>query len=128
MPYVVYSDSNDLGESTVGQVEDMQELIKVENPQTDIEAIQLYPKICAIYLQPIMLFEKYDYKKALKYAETVEKEIDFKTVINMGAFFFKRLHDLLTGLSHNAPKTNRLKKKLKRAYGNLVQRLDSMLH
>lgn len=128
LPYVVYSDTNDLGECSVGQVEDIQEVIKIAEPKTDIDVIKLYPKICAIYLQPIINHEDYDYKKALNYAEELETTLDFKTTLNMGAFFLQRLHDLTSGLNPDVLKVNRVKKKWKRALGNLVQRLDSILH
>jgi len=128
MPYVMYSDTNDLGECSVGQVEDMQEFIRSVNPKTDLDVIKLYPTICAIYLQPIIKHEDYDYKKALNYAKELEAALDFKTTLNMGAFFLMRLSDLTNGLNPDVLKVKQVKKKWKQVFGNLVQRLGSILH
>lgn len=126
LPYVNYSDSFDMGKCEVGQVEDMKALISKHNPKTDHDVISLYPKLCAIYLQPVLKFEDYDYDKSMCLVDEYS-EIDFKTITNMGAFFFRRLNGLTFGLPKRWQKLHSLKRKSKRVFGNLAQRLASML-
>lgn len=133
LPWVSYYDNFDLGGCNVEQVADMQQYITSKQKElkeedlTDLDVVKMFPVVCAIYLQPIVQGEKYDYNKALKYANVIESKLDFKTVYNMGAFFLKKLNALINGYQIESPNQNTLKKRFKLAFMNLVQRLVSIL-
>ena len=127
LPWLNYYDDFDLGGCSVGQVEDMSQVIKDRNAQTDLEVIEIYPKIVAIYLQPLFQPKDYSYVMAMKFAQTVEEDIDFKTVYNMGLFFLTRLSGSIAGSQNGSLPARSMKTKSVRALGGWVQRLVSML-
>lgn len=123
----------DLGNCSTGQVEDMRETLKKHNLKEDaapIEVFEVYPKICAIYLQPILKPQKpdepYDYQVAMEYVDTIEK-IDFKTIYLMGNFFLWKLNGLVNGSQTAWQKHPSSLTKLKRALNAWGKRLASML-
>lgn len=127
LPFVVYNDPYDLGNATIGAVEDIKvafsSAIKdIEEPRM-IDYMSAYPTVCAIFLQTI---KGYDYDKAMKLVSDCE-ELDFKTVYNMGNFFLNRLQSLRSGYQIKLYLANTIRKKLWRAYWILTQRLASML-
>lgn len=127
LPYVNYADHFDLGQCTVGQVEDMKSKLKNKKFKNDIETIEIFPVLCAIYLQPIIDNSNYDSKRINKITEKIEKELDFKTVINMGNFFLQRLHVLVNGQMKELRRAHSLRMRLRLAFSNLLQRLVSLL-
>ena len=125
LPYVNKKDKFDLGGCEVGQVEDMKALIQetVNDNLTDWDIINIYPKFCGIYLQPILQGKEYDYESAMYYSKQLRKELDFKTVVNMGAFFLWRLSDLVNGSQNDKPKLSTLLRKLRpglKTWGRLL--------
>ena len=133
LPWVSYYDKFDLGGCNVEQVADMQAFITNQHKEigqdnlTDLDVVKMFPAICAIYLQPIIHSETYDYDKAILYSRVIKSTLDFKTVYNMGAFFLMKLQGLINGSDKELQKQNTLRMRFKRAYWNLVQRLVSIL-
>ena len=127
VPFVVYNDKFDLGNTSVGAIEDMKATIKrvtegIETPSV-LEYMQAYPEMVAIYLQSL---KGYDYNKAMAMVEDV-KQVDFKTVYNIGNFFLWRLGGLRNGFHLKLSQQNTLIVKLQRAYWILMQRLVGIL-
>lgn len=134
-PFVSYADEFDLGQCEVGQVEDMLALIVKMNKEfigdeerelTDIELIQIFPYLVAIYIQRI-LDGKYIGKKAIKLVDRVKEELSFKEITCMGAFFLNRLTYLKNGSMKELKRRNSIQRKLKLALKNLIQRMVSIL-
>ena len=128
IPDVDDSDRFDLGKATVGQVEDMKMVLQSRQNELkdDLAVIKIYPEICAIYLQPLVLKKEYDYDAAMLYAKHLESNCDFKTIVSMGAFFLWRLSDLTSGLMKDKQKRPTRKRKLKQAFRSLGRLLGFM--
>ena len=137
LAWVNYYDRFDLGGCEVQQIEDMKQVWADLNPQTEIEVYELYPKFCAIYLQPMLNPVRdaegkvsedgaYDYQLAMMYEKKIN-DLDFKTVLNMGAFFLQRLIDLHSGSKSAWQKPYSVLKRLRQVLGGWLQRLVSML-
>lgn len=127
LPYVNYSDKFDLGKVTVGQVEDMQAEIQKVDQEDEQQILQVFPVLVAIYMQPIIDNGFYDYDKAIKIVSVVEEQVDYKTCINMGSFFLRKLAGLSNGRKNSLPKILSPLLKLKQGFNNFLQRLVSML-
>jgi len=135
-PYISYGDKFDLGQSEVGQVEDMlMIMVKMNNEfigdeerteLTPLEMIQITPFLVAIYLQKLLDGE-YDGKKALVLVDRVKEELSFKECLSIGYFFFNRLRNYKSGRQNELKVYHSMRRKLKRALMNLMQRMDSML-
>jgi hypothetical protein len=124
---VNYGDVFDLGQASVIQVEHMQSELGKIKLDDNIQVMQLFPVVCAIYLQPIITGEAYNYNKAVKLVPELEKHLDYKTIMNMGSFFLTRLAALLDGLKVRSLSPYSRRRKAKLVFTNLVQRLVSML-
>jgi hypothetical protein len=127
LPWINYGDVFDLGQASVIQVEHMQSELGKIKLDDNIQVMQLFPVVCAIYLQPIITGESYNYNKAIKLAPEIEKHLDYKTVTNMGSFFLMRLAGLLGGLKNKSLSPFSRKRKVRLVFTNLAQRLVSML-
>ena len=125
LPWIDKYDIFDLGGCSVGQVEDMRMIITQANAQSDLEVVQLYPQICAIYLQPIFYGPAYDFDKAKLMSEVIQYD-SFLPVYNMGAFFLKKLSGLPTGLQSVKRSRFSVRTRLRRALRNLRKLLDSI--
>jgi hypothetical protein len=133
-PHVVYNDTFDLGNASVGMVKDMEAVLTnktrevlngEERDLTNIELIEILPFVVAIYLQKVM-DRNYDYEKAMRLVDDVSEKMSFKEVLNIGYFFLQKLIALNNGQKINATKGSLILKRLKRAWWNLGQRLVSM--
>jgi hypothetical protein len=127
VPFVVYNDKFDLGNTSVGAIEDMKASIKkaidgIPEP-TLLDHMQAYPELVAIYLQSL---KGYDHFKAMQLVPHV-KVLDFKTVYNIGNFFLLRLSGLNNGYQNESSRANTLRRKLQRVFWILIQRLVSTL-
>ena len=136
-PYVSYGDKFDLGQSDVGQVEDMlMIMVKMSNEfigeeerkeLTQLELILITPFIVSIYLQKVLDGE-YDGKKAMKLVERVKEELSFKECLSIGYFFLNRLNSYRSGQPNGLRVYHSIRKKFRRGLMNLMQRMGSTLH
>lgn len=147
-PNVDLDNKFDLGECSVGQVEDMQSIIVKEcttyakddkdedgnstGKPTDEESKQMFsesmkaiPAIVSIYIQKIIDGE-YDGKKALARVSEVE-QMSFKDVYVIGSFFLQRLVGLRGGQVKELHQRNTVLKRLKRGLTGLTRRLGFTL-
>lgn len=127
LPYVNYADKFDLGKVTVGQVEDMQAEIAKVDQEDEQGILQVFPVIIAIYMQPIYNNKPYDYDEAIGMVKDVEEQVDYKTMINMGSFFLRKLAGWSTGQKNSLQKVLSPLLKLKQVFSNYLQLLVSML-
>jgi len=136
-PFVFEMDNYDLGKAEVGQVEDMQEVIRMKSQEilqgeerdlTEIELIGITPYVVAIYIQKFMPYSKGEYSgsKAIKLVDRVKQEMSFKDVVSLGYFFFIRLTSYKNGLKKGLPIFHSLKRKFLRVWSNLIRRLEYM--
>ena len=127
VPFTVYDDPYDFGNASVGAIEDMKaaygEAVKGIDEPLLIDCMKSYPKIAAIYLQSL---HGYDYNKAMELVKPIES-LDFKTVYNIGNFFLKRLNGLRSGHLQGSSRRGIVRRKFKRAYWILMQRLVGIL-
>jgi hypothetical protein len=136
-PHVIYGDTFDLGNASVGQIKDMEMIVvnmgtefrkdeeDPDRPFTQIETIKMCPAICAIYIQKI-IDKKYDYHKATKLAKKLAECLSFKEMLHIGYFFLKRLADLNDGPKKERRKGVLIVRKLKRVFWSLTKRMDSI--
>ncbi len=133
-PHVFLDDEYDFGESEVGQIEDMKAIIVNQTKEftgdedrllTNLELMKLFPPVVAIYIQPI-IEQEYNYKRAMKLADEIQKELSFKEIIFMGNFFLLKLGTSTSGLKTGLRPLNWIKKKSKLAFRTLIRTLDSM--
>ena len=117
-PFVMDSDPLDLGDCSVGQVEDMKALIATKIKELDkeddaelsiIEMISIMPFIVSIYLQPFIDGD-YDYKKAMLLVDDLKNNLSYKDMIHIGNFFLKRLQGLISGSMKGWKKPLRMKR------------------
>lgn len=133
LPWVAMSDAEDLGNCSFGQVDDMLTVMRGNlDPEkkkelTLMDSFKIMPQLCAIYLYPLYHDGKYDAKLALKWAEELEKGMNFKEVYIMGSFFLQRVAGLMTGSQAKLLKSPTILKKLRRGLRNLTRRLVHML-
>ena len=105
-PHADLKDELDFGETSVGQIEDMKQVITSASKlliveegdvMANIDLIKMMPSIVAIYIQPFINGE-YDYKKAMNIAKEIETELSFKETVLMGNFFLYKLTTSTSGL------------------------------
>ena len=117
-PFVMDSDPLDLGDCSVGQVEDMKALIatkikEIGNEEdeelSNIDVLSIIPFIVSIYIQPFIDGE-YDYKKAMLLVDDLKKNLSYKDMIHIGNFFLKRLQGLTNGLMKGWKKPHQMKR------------------
>jgi hypothetical protein len=145
LPFVMTGDPFDMGEMAVGQIEDMKAYISKEfsedklkdlsDREKSLASIKAMPMLCAIYLQPLLEpkdvkeEDRYDYKKALSLVHSVKKDMSYKEVSCMGSFFFKKLHDSVTGSKDSSQKFKRMtyvKRKWRQVWRRIIMRLASI--
>lgn len=133
-PHVMLNDEYDFGETSVGQVEDMKQVITSTTKQliveeddklTNLDMIRMMPMIVSIYIQPF-INGSYDYKKALNVCEDLKKEMSFKEVCYIGNFFLIKLTGSINGLKKESLILKWIKRKLMQAYRILIKRLGFM--
>ena len=135
MTWVDYYDKFDAGRASVGQIEDMKNYLSQKRKAIEDKDkfglelyFDIYPVFCAIYLDPILNEDDYNYERAISGTlKRIKKEMDFTMVLNMGAFFLKKLYDSTNGLKKEYTKVSKLLRKLKRALTIFLLRLVSML-
>jgi hypothetical protein len=113
---------SDLGTKSVGQYQDMKELVfefhKVEGEEIDIlKRLSLYPKIVATYLQPLIDQGEYDYEKADKLAIELYNRSAVE-VSSWGYFFIQRFLELRNGIVNDASKLLTKQTKSKQGFLN----------
>jgi hypothetical protein len=125
IPFVTYNDKVDMGNCSIGAIEDIKAHVKANTDEDSIQldVIRLYPVITAMYLQSL---KGYSRSKALELSKHVDS-LDFKTVYNIGNFFLLRQNGLTTGSHLSHLKQNIVVKKLRRVWYNWTQRLVSIL-
>lgn len=135
-PNVLYQDKFDLGETSVGQIKDMQMITDnmiralIGEPEegketrglTELETIKICPFLVAIYLQKL-IDRQYDYKKAMKLVSVISDQLSFYEVTNIGYFFLQRLAALRTGSKKDYRKQPWIKRRSMRVWWTLTQRL-----
>ena len=129
LPWVSYHDSFDLGGCSVGQVEDMKAYIQNNLPKDskDVDVLEISLALVAIYLDPYLNKSDYDYNRAIKSISSLGDKLDYKTVINMGGFFFEKLKGLTVGQVRGLKRRDTIRRKLTLVFRNLLQRLVSIL-
>ena len=140
LPFTDNLDKYDLGNASVGQIEDMKACIKnlyydmVEEDAegqrratTALEDIKMKSYITAIYLQPFISGE-YDYSEAMELREKLEDQLSFKDIHAIGNFFLLRLTGLTSGLQIGLLHRLWITKKLRQVFRRLIKTLDSMRH
>jgi len=132
-PHVFLDDEYDFGYSTIGQIEDMKAIIVTQTKEitggedrllNNLELMKLFPPVVAIYIQPI-IEQEYNYKRAMKLADDIQKELSFKEIIFMGNFFLLKLGASTSGLKTGLHPLNWMRKKSKQAFRTLIRTLDS---
>lgn len=129
LPWVSFSNKFDLGGCTVDQVESMKRFLAERKDINEQDFIkEVYPAICAIYLQPILDNDEFYYQKAIeKTLPFIKQNIDFKTIISMGDFFLKKLNALINTSKKESNKAALLVKKLKLDVTRFLRRLGFTL-
>lgn len=99
---------SDIGTLSIGQYQDLKDYInefyKQEGPEVDtIRRLSLYPKITAIYLQPIIDKAEYDWKKAEDYSKELF-EYSAMEVSAWGSFFIGKFKELRNGIQKDVQK------------------------
>lgn len=134
-PNVLYQDKFDLGETSVGQIKDMQMIIqnmitdfigsqeegKESRGLTELETIKICPFLVAIYIQKL-IDRQYDYGRAMKMVPVISEQLSFKEVTMIGYFFLQRLTALRFGSAKDYQKQGMIKRKLMRVWWTLIQR------
>lgn len=95
----------DIGNHSVRQFEQLKAIIAelyVDSEPNYNQVIQKYPMMCAIYIQPL-LDGKYDYSKVKELSDKLYM-LPAKDIVGLGTFFFKRLIDLLVGMTNEQQK------------------------
>ena len=115
-----FDDEESFGEVSVGQIEDMvteiqNYAISIDGELTELDLLKLYPRLIAIYVDPILSLRDYDYNTSQKRVEDIKEQFDFKTVSKMGAFFFAKSINYGNGQNKTQSKLILRIKKFKRA-------------
>lgn len=135
LPYALPDDPYDFGDASVGQIEDMKAIMTKmvtefldgeERGLTNLEVFKIYPPLVAIFLHPILEGSEYDYKASQKLADRIQKELSFKEVVYMGAFFLMKLSVLINGSKKGLQNQHWMKRKWQQGYRKLARYLDSM--
>lgn len=130
-PHADLKDDLDFGDTSVGQIEDMKQIITSASKEliveegdtlTNIDLIKMMPSIVAIYIQPFINGE-YDYKKAMVISKEVESELSFKETVLMGNFFLYKLTTSINGLKKESRILKWIKRSWTQAYRILTRRL-----
>ncbi len=138
LPFADNLDKFDLGEASVGQIEDMKATIRklynewVQEDEegerratTPLEDIKMKSYITAIYLQPFVDGE-YDYSKAMVLKDKLEDKLSFKDIHAIGNFFLLRLTGLMNGQPVKLVRRLWITKKLRQVFRSLIKTLGSM--
>jgi len=134
LPFVISSDTYDLGDAPVGCIEDMKEVIYQETKKMvgdeergiePLEEVKIKPYLVGLYLSSII--GDYDYKKGLELSEKVKEQLSFLEVNSIGNFFLKRLVASINRSKKASPLRLWIKKMYKLACWNLIKLLDFML-
>lgn len=129
IPNVDHDNPFDMGQAEVGQIEDMEVIIRSELKDVEnidaIRTVEIMPKIISIYVQKL-IDKHYDHRKAMSIVKTIEQTMSFKDVMCMGYFFLQKLKDYTNGFQSNYRKSSWMKRKLKQASTILTNHLVSM--
>lgn len=126
-PHVKDGEPFDFGKATVGQIEEMDNVIQKHYKKKDndkglslVEQMEIMPLVVAMYVQPFVQGTEYDTKKANKLAKVIESQCSVKEVVNIAQFFFRKLYPSKDGLTNKCPRVLSLIKRLKRVFMRLT--------
>jgi hypothetical protein len=115
----------DIGAKGIGQYRDLKDLITTyelaENDDT-VLTLSLYPKIVAIYIQPIITGGQYDYIKAEEIAKQLYNHSAME-VCAWGAFFIQKFRELRHGIMKDVQKLVTKPKSQKRGFLSYLRTL-----
>lgn len=131
IPFADNDDLFDFGDCSVGQIEDMKQIIRSKTKEwidgeerelTPVENINLMPYIVSIYLNG--LTGEYDYKESVGvYTKKIKEQISLKYMISMGGFFLIRLANSKSGQTPLSKTFRKTRKILKLALRKLIKAL-----